>query len=499
VPINSYLLYFVIGTVPILFGAVPFWVWSFYVMVIYLAYLIKTWQASENDPETLGKTGRVFVSLLLAWSFFQIVPLPRTILAVLSPWKSMQSTQALSLIDKTEFWEAITYSWRVSLAEISFILGLLLLYLLCRDAFKMRRETKTIVWIMIALGCFEASYGIIQALVPAVGVLWVDSSYAYIGKARGTYINRNNFAGLMEMVLPVTIGYTVAIGYWPLRGKLKRILAYDRLNQVIFFTIIIITLLLGLVFSISRAGIMGFMIALLVFFIISRITVKRKPMVLYVMVSAVLVLFIIYGATMGFKPVFDRFLRIGSDTSRLDIWKDSLAMAKAHPLGVGLGNYEHVYPVYQVNFAPHLRVLDAHNDYLQVLNESGWPGFIVLVGGYLFFMGSRIRRLIAMNPEYDPLLFFLGIGAISGLAAIGFHSFFDFNLQIPANCVYFVVLMALVDTAVMRDKSRRLEGEKVRATPPEAGRAGLSRHSAGSPVRGRKLKGQRVGIKKVRR
>ena len=164
-------------------------------------------------------------------------------------------------------------------------------------------------------------------------------------------------------------------------------------------------------------------------------------------------------------------------------------MAKDHPLGVGLGNYEHVYPVYQADFTPYLNVLDAHNDYLQVLNESGWPGFVVLVGGYLFFMGSRIRGLLKMNPEYDPLLFFLGIGAISGLAAIGFHSFFDFNLQIPANCVYFVVLMALVDTAVARDRGRRLEGEKV----------GAIRHNSGGPGRPYEVESRRVDIKKVRR
>jgi O-antigen ligase len=288
-----------------------------------------------------------------------------------------------------------------------------------------------------------------------------------MGRARGTYINRNNFAGFMEMVLPMTIGYTIAIGYWPLRGKLKRIVVHDRLNKVIFFTTIIITLLLGLVFSISRAGIMGFMVAMLVFVSISRVTLKHQPKVLYIMISAVLALFLIYGATIGFKPVIDRFLRIGSETSRIDIWKDSLAMAKDHPLGVGLGNYEHVYPIYQVNFSSNMRVLDAHNDYLQIFIESGWPGFIVLVGGYFFFMGSRMRRLTTMNPKYDPLLFFLGTGAVSGMAAIGFHSFFDFNLQIPANCIYFVVLMALVDAAVMRERemrnrTRRLEGEKVK-------------------------------------
>ncbi len=454
VPINNYLVYFVIGTVPILFGAVRIWVWSFYLAIIFLAYLIKIWQSSINDREILGKAGQVFLGSIVAWSFFQITPLPGIILKILSPWKSHQSTRAYALLGNDAPWETITFSWRVSLAEIVFIFGMALLYFLCRDALKKRRKIKTIVNLIIILGTGEAVYGIIQSLVPAVGVLWMDPSYAYIGMARGTYINRNNFAGLMEMILPVTIGYTIALGFWPVNGKIKRILAHDRLNQIIFFVLIVIVMLLSLVFSMSRAGIVGFFMAMLVFSFISRATLRKNLRVMYFLAGTVSVLFFIYGATMGFYPVFERFLEIGSDTSRLDIWKDSLSIVKDHPLGVGLGNYEYVYPIYQVNFTPHLNVLDAHNDYLQVLTESGWPGFIVLVGGYLFFMITRIRRIVALKPEHDPLLFFLGTGAISGLAAIGFHSLFDFNLQIPANCVYFVVLLALVDTAVKRGRRK---------------------------------------------
>jgi hypothetical protein len=39
----------------------------------------------------------------------------------------------------------------------------------------------------------------------------------------------------------------------------------------------------------------------------------------------------------------------------------------------------------------------------------------------------------------------MAVGAFSGIASIGVHSLFDFNLQIPANCVYFVVLMAILN------------------------------------------------------
>ena len=70
-----------------------------------------------------------------------------------------------------------------------------------------------------------------------------------------------------------------------------------------------------------------------------------------------------------------------------------------------------------------------------------------------------------MRLQADPLRFFLVVGALSGLVSIAFHSLFDFNLQMPANCVYFVMLMGIVDVTLWEreeeQKVRKTEGEKV--------------------------------------
>ena len=54
------------------------------------------------------------------------------------------------------------------------------------------------MWVVLGVAFLEAVYGHIQALVPSLGVLWVDHINAYLGNARGTYINRNHFAGFLE-------------------------------------------------------------------------------------------------------------------------------------------------------------------------------------------------------------------------------------------------------------------------------------------------------------
>ena len=59
---------------------------------------------------------------------------------------------------------------------------------------------------LIALGCAEASLGLMQYLTGVDHFLWYENSF-HPGVATGTYINRNHFAGLLEMTLPLAGGY----------------------------------------------------------------------------------------------------------------------------------------------------------------------------------------------------------------------------------------------------------------------------------------------------
>ena len=156
-------------------------------------------------------------------------------------------------------------------------------------------------------------------------------------------------------------------------------------------------------------------------------------------------------------------MTLGEVDSRLSIWRDSLPIIKDHPLGIGLRNYEKVFPVYNISNLSDKLVDHAHNDYLQLLIETGWIGFIALMTGFFAFMWKSLSRIKRLEPQKDPMRFFLAAGAFSGLISLACHSFFDFNLQIPANCVYFVTLMAILcscawrstDYADRADKGRR--------------------------------------------
>ena len=66
-------------------------------------------------------------------------------------------------------------------------------------------------------------------------------------------------------------------------------------------------------------------------------------------------------------------------------------------------------------------------------------------------MTRSLFKIRCMRLQADPLRFFLAVGALSGLVSMAFHSFFDFNLQMPANGVYFVMLMGIVYNCAWRE------------------------------------------------
>jgi hypothetical protein len=75
-------------------------------------------------------------------------------------------------------------------------------------------------------------------------------------------------------------------------------------------------------------------------------------------------------------------------------------------------------------------------------------------------MAVGVRRIRRMVPAEDPGRFFPAVGALSGLAALIFHSLFDFNLHMPANAVYFVALMAIVDSCTAASPEPNSGGAK---------------------------------------
>jgi O-antigen ligase len=125
---------------------------------------------------------------------------------------------------------------------------------------------------------------------------------------------------------------------------------------------------------------------------------------------------------------------------RLSIAKDSLHMWLRRPiLGWGLGTFPVAYPQYR-SFYTRFFINEAHNDYAQLLVETGLLGFAI--AGW--FLVITFRRAFAKLDNWpETINGTVTVAALLGCVGILVHSFLDFNLQIPANAALFYVLCAV--------------------------------------------------------
>jgi len=189
--------------------------------------------------------------------------------------------------------------------------------------------------------------------------------------------------------------------------------------------------------SSSRGGMLAFLFQMA---LLAALTLaKRRNIRVFVGFSAlglvILALLIVVGNARALGRLGDL-----SPGIRLDITKDCWKMFLQRPLlGWGLGTFPTVYPGYR-SFYTNEFVNQAHNDYAQLLVESGVLGFGVM----LWFLALLYRHAVPTSRRWE----FKWDGALSLAALLGcsgmlFHSFVDFNLQIPANAAVFYVLCAL--------------------------------------------------------
>jgi O-antigen ligase len=139
------------------------------------------------------------------------------------------------------------------------------------------------------------------------------------------------------------------------------------------------------------------------------------------------------------------------DPARWLIHRDSIRMFAAHPfLGSGFGTFATAFPRYRV-FYDGFFINHAHDDYLELLLETGLAGFGVAVWFIVVLYREGLPNLRSARLSPAALISTAALAGCTGLLA---HSFMDFNLHIPANAALFYVLCAIATTPlVSRNRS----------------------------------------------
>lgn len=277
---------------------------------------------------------------------------------------------------------------------------------------------------------------------------------SYIGKALwqrgafGPFVNRNHFAGFLEMGLGLAGGLLAGRGV--------------RRERLAIYGCVILVLLAGLIVSASRGGILVFVAEAIFLFIVTRPernTESRGIRPALVRGAAALVLFSSLTAGVmiltGPEDLLSNFsslsLRTGTEVQvnssqnmtdqyrRLDIWATTIQMIKDHPLaGIGLGAYPLAYTRYDQSSGVQ-RVEQSHNDYLQIVADAGIIGGLAALS---FLALLFVRGLPGARAHIQPHRAIV-TGSLTACFGIVVHSLVDFNLQVTASAQLFLALAAL--------------------------------------------------------
>ncbi len=430
----------------LLFGGARPWIWQAVSGLTFLG--IGAWRLRHELVAPQGEMRRLQAAALalLCVPLLQAAPLPAWLQALLSPVRAQWSTGLREFgnlvtttlsYDPLATWMQLTW-WVFLLAFAS------ILYRSLRSGG--RNHPTWLLHGLFLLAGFEALYGVLQTLLPSLGVLWdIDpaTGLAYKGYARGTFINRNHFAAFLGLLWPVLLGYLLILKS---PRKMEQILGKRERAQVLMqkkaFGIFCLGLVvLGLVFSQSRGGILAAMLSSTLLFVFAGFRQKRVVMVL----AGCWVVMLCYGAVIGFDGIAGRFSQIEQGASgRFELWKDGWTAVQDHPLtGTGLGTYPSVGRAYQNAFSPGQRANHAHNDYLEATVEMGLPAAGLLI---LCIWGLWWRQAVLLwrrRETMDPDRLVLAAGTLAALAGYLLHAWVEFNNAIPANQLTAVMVAVL--------------------------------------------------------
>ncbi len=399
--------------------------WSFYLLLVLVN--IASLLLLRDEQEEKKDRCHYFLYGFLALGLFQLLPLPKFLLKLISPSAAKLLTRAglqfkfhpLSLLPASSFLYLVGFS------------SFLLLGITLWKRKWTREEYLILVRAIILTGLVQSLFSILKFAGKSKKIFVVWGPHTIFPS--GTLRNPDHLSALLEITLPVALGYLIY--------KIKR----DGIGFFLRsweFAILVspIFILAGIFLSGSRAGLAATFLSLYAFaqILVQRIShtgYRRGYRQIFLLFLAVI---LVLGGLFTFKK--------GVPAVRHKIWALSLKAFFSYPIfGSGLGTFPDLIETYRKEPEFTALIEHAHNDYLEVLTETGIiGGFLLLYPLILIFY----RTYKKWELRRYPLVKYLGAGFISSVIAVGFHSFFDFPLRVPAISLLFILTFSAASTIV---------------------------------------------------
>lgn len=356
-------------------------------------------------------------------------------------------------VDSPDPWLAAGYA--------RLVLACFILYLLFACIITNPLHRLAFVGVLFAMAMIQAAFGAWQFAnrhdympLPWLSEYLKTSYFTRLnGRAHGFYLNGNHLAWFLNVAGIFAVS-AAAWGRWGIKTK------------VLVFYVALMSLA-GSLLTLSRGGVLSLMAGLIVFFLLSAYVLwvgakGRRFIALIVFVGVV-------AATIGvgiyvFSTSFamqQRFGDLFSDAARNRLVGAALRQFQLEPLwGTGPGTFMYYGRQFR-EFYAFSDDLFAHNDWVQLAADYGFPALAICAVVVLIHLGVGLDGLThvlkqRMSNSNRPQSHAVALLLASLVALVMFcvRSFFDFNMQIPANALLAAACMGMLANTGIERESR---------------------------------------------
>lgn len=425
----------------------PWMVWSGVIFLMQAVHLVLLTRLAPGRPLRLVRDRQWLVPVIglvfCAWLGLQALPLPgflRGLAAVSFDWGTIEFV-------------SLSFAPSATVMGMIRVLAYISLFSLTLEVSARGTRVDRLGWFLVLGIALHAAWGLVSLRFLGDIALWGEK-IAYRDVVTGTFINRNSFATFLGMGM--ILGLTLVLDRFNVpRVRRACSTAPPRMGlaEQVFLSAGVGVIFLALVGTQSRMGLVAALIGAVLVYGVMRAASGKSRRRAVGEAAALAAVALVFGIAAFGTTFFDRFLFVaGNANDRLTLWAQVFGMIAERPLaGVGWDAFAPAFELFhRAPLTPNYTWELPHSTYLTLWSEAG----VVLGSLPLVAAGIVLLRLLSavrlLRSHYA-----LPVAALGICLQVGLHSLVDFSLEMQANMLLFVVILAMGSAARHTAKAKR--------------------------------------------